>query len=585
MEDVRRLIPREPPEGFLAWAAQTLAGQLDTSGMVYEQEWAEDWGLDMVLDEWARPRKRRMVRVRCSCCGYTDLYHYGQSCNLRTYGFVLPESYAEVEGGTVYGDGDHILCPSCRSPVLIRKAAAIGRKGWYVSAEARAMSASVVGDGRLLVLTGWVIQRWVSVVGGERLIAIPAEAYVFGPRECAQLMGWTNGYSGTAGYFVQYSREWRQPKTWSERWGREEHVFGLTPELVASSCLPHCKLDVYMAPRPGAVHHPVAWLRLCQAHPSAEAVLLHGLPRVLDDLIQANTRGDRWEGNRQGLLELPGLDWSDPRPAAILGLTRPELRMAREQDWGTLFWDLYRRTKAAGEVLAAEDLRNAFYLGDDHVAELAGRGPVSKSIRYLLAQCELLAVEPEDEDPDPYGVPDVQTLLDYWDMAERLGRDLSNARVRYPRDLLAAHDEVTAGIRALEQAARAGLFRLRRRQLARYAFQADGLLIRPAASQRELTDEGNRLSHCVSGYGKDHAEGRTAIFFIRRKARPGEPYYTLELDEGKLEVRQNRGKRNCPRTPEVQAFEHLWLSWVRAGAPRDGRGKPVFDRRPGVHTA
>ena len=84
------------------------------------------------------------------------------------------------------------------------------------------------------------------------------------------------------------------------------------------------------------------------------------------------------------------------------------------------------------------------------------------------------------------------------------------------------------------------------------------------------------MHHCVSGYGQRHAEGKTAIFFIRRKSRSRESYYTLELDEKTLTVRQNRGLRNCPRTPEVRAFEELWLSWVRAGAPRDERGKPVI---------
>lgn len=109
----------------------------------------------------------------------------------------------------------------------------------------------------------------------------------------------------------------------------------------------------------------------------------------------------------------------------------------------------------------------------------------------------------------------------------------------------------------------------------KYAFAADGLLIRPAASQQELTDEGNALHHCVSTYGKKHANGKTAIFFIRRKNMPRKSFYTLELDERKLTVQQNRGMRNCPRTPEVRAFEDLWLSWVRAGAPRDSAGKPI----------
>ena len=104
MEDVRKLVPRTPPEGFLTWAADVLSGELDTHGFLYEQEWVEDCGLEVLLDEYARPRKRRMVRVQCSCCGYHDLYHYGRG--QRGYGFILPESFTEVEGGMVYEDGD-----------------------------------------------------------------------------------------------------------------------------------------------------------------------------------------------------------------------------------------------------------------------------------------------------------------------------------------------------------------------------------------------------------------------------------------------------------------------------------------------
>lgn len=60
---------------------------------------------------------------------------------------------------------------------------------------------------------------------------------------------------------------------------------------------------------------------------------------------------------------------------------------------------------------------------------------------------------------------------------------------------------------------------------------------------------------------------------------------TLELDERELTVQQNRGMRNCPRTPEVRAFEDLWLSWVRAGAPRDSAGKPICTKAAQVRTA
>ena len=371
-----------------------------------------------------------------------------------------------------------------------------------------------------------------------------------------------------------------------ERWCQEEHIYGLTPELVAESCLPHCKLDVYMRERPGAEHYPVPYLRLYQEHPNVEGILLHGLPRVLDDLIRDKVREPLWENNRRGRLELSQLDWSQTRPAQMLHLTKDELRLGREQDWGVLFWNLFRYSKAVqGEILTGEDITNAFYLGDEHVDQLVGRGPVAKSIRYLLRQCGQwdgiwTPVEMEDEDPpEDAEIPDVQLLLDYWSMAEQLGRDLSNDRVRFPHNLIAAHDEAAAQMRQREADGLANQFRIRWHLLRRWAFEADGLLIRPARSQRELTDEGNQLSHCVSTYGKDHATGKSAIFFIRRKRAPGKSYYTLELDEKTLTVRQNRGLRNCARTHEVLEFEQLWLKWVRGGAPRDQRGRPVVPSR------
>ena len=152
MEDVRNLVPRTPPDGFLTWAADALRDELDTRGFLYEQEWVEDWGLDFILDEWAKPRKRRLVRVQCSCCGYQELYQYG--LGQRGYGFILPESYSEVEGGVVYESGDCILCPQCGCQVKVRRRAELRSKGYFVPTEGRAMSAAVMGKEQLLVLTG-----------------------------------------------------------------------------------------------------------------------------------------------------------------------------------------------------------------------------------------------------------------------------------------------------------------------------------------------------------------------------------------------------------------------------------------------
>ena len=320
----------------------------------------------------------------------------------------------------------------------------------------------------------------------------------------------------------------------------------------------------------------MAYLRLYQRHRNVESILLHGLPQVLDELITEQTDGAGWnEKNRKAELELPEIRWEETRPAQMLGLNRDELAMARKRGWGVLFWRLFTRAKAAGERLTDADITHAFYLGDEDILELVGRGPVGKSLRYLLRQIEQVGVEPEDEDPQPEGIIDVSILLDYWRMAELTGRDLADPDVRWPEDLLEAHDRMSDAVTQFEARELASKFRIRRKQLARYAFQWRGLLIRPAASQRELVAEGDALHHCVGTYAKDHANGKTAIFFIRRAKAPRKSFYTLELNEGKLVVRQNRGRRNCARTKEVEELEAVWLAWLKAGAPRDAKGRPV----------
>ena len=101
-------------------------------------------------------------------------------------------------------------------------------------------------------------------------------------------------------------------------------------------------------------------------------------------------------------------------------------------------------------------------------------------------------------------------------------------------------------------------------------------MIRPARSQNDLNDEAEQLHHCVWSYAEKHADGDTAIFFIRHVNEPKKSYFTLEFDEETQRVRQNRGTGNCDRTEEVREFEALWLSWVHAGCRRDKDGAPIL---------
>lgn len=598
MKRVAKLVSRTPPEGLTDWAP--VRDGLERWGLVYEAVWIKDCGLEQMLDEWAPLRKRKMVKIRCSCCGESRIMPWAKT-DKRHGGYGFLQEDEETCETALIGSGDESVCPVCGEPVRVRKAAEV-RSGYFVADETQAMSAAVVGMDRYLVLTGWTVRRRVARNARAELTVLPAEAYVFGREDCRKLMGWRNSYSGNAGYCISYLRDWSEPEKWHESWGRVSGIYGLTPELVAESCLPNCKLDVYMemfhSEKP---KYPVMYLRLYQARPNVENLLLSGLPMVLDDLLGEVGNGYRWaEENNKGsppmaIAPMTGIHWLAVRPDRMLGLTKEELRLGREQCWDAFFWRLFVRTKAQGERLTGEDLQRAFMLGDQNLLELPGRGPVGKSIRYLLKQQERYDwvyndpywVDEEDYEelgePVPGAYSDVTTLLDYWAACRALGRNLDDVQVRFPRNLIEAHDAALEQRRIAEtkktDASLAPRFRIRRRQLAKYIFEADGLKIIPAGSRAELQKEADTLHHCVWTYAQRHANGETAIFFIRRTVEPWKPYYTLELDEKKLAVRQNRGLRNCGKTPEVQAFEDLFISWVRAGARRDERGQPALPEK------
>lgn len=102
----------------------------------------------------------------------------------------------------------------------------------------------------------------------------------------------------------------------------------------------------------------------------------------------------------------------------------------------------------------------------------------------------------------------------------------------------------------------------------KYAFTDGDILIRPCGTEEELIAEGKALHHCVASYAERHARGELTIFFIRRKDKPDEPWYTLNFNEKKLSVTENRGMCNCARTEEIQNFENTWLEWIRSGRKR-----------------
>ncbi len=150
-------------------------------------------------------------------------------------------------------------------------------------------------------------------------------------------------------------------------------------------------------------------------------------------------------------------------------------------------------------------------------------------------------------------------LNDYGDYLIEID-EIGGAGEMLPDDLHAAHERLSARLRRKKAAQSNSAFRARRRLLNRYRFAWHGMLIRPIDSESELIREGEMQNNCVAGYAKRHADGGTAIFVLRRRDKPREPWCTVEYNEKDNNVRQCRAYRNGNAPAEAQEFVRQWIA-------------------------
>jgi hypothetical protein len=304
---------------------------------------------------------------------------------------------------------------------------------------------------------------------------------------------------------------------------------------------------------------------------------MRGTGNILAEMISDKMKSYVYE-QPKGCPVLDEINWKEKRPAQMLGLNKDEFAFCRRMMWDSRDLGFYRRAKEEKlKIRLPADMAACKNIGYYAVFKLRDmKLPVMPTVRYLLRQ----------RDRGKTATIDLGYLEDYWRMARRNGFDPEDKAVKWPGDLKAAHDrqaEIERFRMEAERKAREakkeeelrGLFERRLEELAPFAWRKGKLLIRPAASYGEFVAEGSALKHCVAGYAESHAKGKTALFWIRRCNKPEEPYFTLELNEKTLEVRQNRGYRNCDRTKEVEAFEAEWLKQIQGLRSKKLKAKEV----------
>lgn len=528
-------LPQEPPEGLIPWLQKQ--GKLQEHVIWYKAAWVHDP---------LTGQRKRMAQLRCSACG--DTMYAGRIPNPgHTFGYVDPES------GHPVSHGNHVRCPMCGCAA---EALHVGRgRGGRYGKEYWPLTITRVGD--RLALVGWCVGKYISCEGVERISCRQYEAYVVEERKVVRLMGYIKCLST-----VSFFGHWEQRRNCLDNWGEADLVYPWDRRLLIGSTAENSKLDLYM--RAAKEPYPVTYLRLWQRHRNIENLIMQGCGALVGEMIRAESYRYSYERAR-GVPQLAEINWKEKRPAKMLGLSGEEFRFCREFKWTPEELQFYRLCRERGiRLRVPEDLDDCKAAGLHWCRWVIEqeRAPLLRTVRYLKRQ------RTKDRRADRH------ILDDYWRIARGEGYDLADEHVRFPKDLLRAHDRVAEERRVREEARQARdraekneklreAFAARLEALAPLAWQQGGILIRPCAAPEELDAEGRALSHCVATYKDKHASGKTAIFFVRKASEPDKPWFTLELNLSDFTVLQNRGKCNCARTKAVEAFEAAWLEHIR----------------------
>ena len=184
---------------------------------------------------------------------------------------------------------------------------------------------------------------------------------------------------------------------------------------------------------------------------------------------------------------------------------------------------------------------------------------VHKFIRYMDSQFGFLRLRRTSYGTLRYkGMQDlVSEYRDYLDMCSKMGYDMKNSFVLFPKDLQKSHDRTARRMKHKEDAKIKRDFIAVYRQLSgQLDFEKDGMKIVYPETPDDVVKEGHALHHCVGSYTERVAEKECIILFLRKCSEEEKPFYTVEVRNRKAV--QVRGIGNCDMTPEVKSFVAAW---------------------------
>lgn len=532
IEAVQKELPLNPPSAVL----ETIKQRQKAAKLVYRCGYYREpiTGL-----------KQKAALVHCTACqeSYYLSYAVGGCGQSDSFGFIDPlDNETKCTGKTC-------VCPECGIGAQAVHISHIGgtypiEKNYFLTVH------NIRGH---FVALSWVLFKECDKEGR---IIYRLQKY----EGIAMIGGMPIRYTGyISGYFGCWIPEWKTRAVWrdnGDEWDIEE-IFLNRQDFDSSdaskSGLEEYIIDVRKKIRLGA------YLQLWAQDPQIENLVRSGLSSYVRAIIEKATVTSGYYATARSFSVKEAEKYFNKKkvkPHEMLGISKEEIPLVKR--WSIERLEFYKELKSRKIKLTEKQLEDVETIGratfknllEDTKEDLGFDPPLIRTLNYLIKQRK----------PNRKEI-DAKYLFDYWTMTKEIQGDLPPALL-YPKDLKRAHDQAVLLQKVKVNPEINRKISIYAKTLAWLTFEDEetGLLIRAAESQEELIKEGKFLSHCVGTYAAAVSRRETTILFIRHIDDPEIPFFTLEYRNGT--VVQNRGNKNCARTPEVVAFEAKWIQHI-----------------------
>jgi hypothetical protein len=230
-------------------------------------------------------------------------------------------------------------------------------------------------------------------------------------------------------------------------------------------------------------------------------------------------------------------------PAEALGVTKQELKEMRALNISGEGLELWKDMKKAGYFVNTEMMKRLWKFGITqfcYLEQIAKYGDILKTLDYMQKQGEKER--------------DLNDWADYLRNCKRLGYDIRDKHVKYPRDFRKMHDRVAEEVVKVQSKLRHRAFRtLYRKYSDIYGFEDRNYVVVFPKTPNDLIREGREMDHCVGTYIDRYADGESIILFIRRREAPDVPFITAEVSPDNRPV-QIQDKHDTEPPEKVMKF-------------------------------